>query len=264
MNTLRLLAATGCVAALTLASSTARPAEPSASSPAAPEPFALVELFTSDGCSSCPAADWLLAKIVAAGRERKERLYPLAFHVDLWDHLGWVDSYGSPAYTQRQQDYARVFAGRGVYTPQMVVNGTEEFVGSNWWRARTSLTKAMNTPARVSVVLHPPVARASGLEVGYDVAGAPPGAVLHVAVVERGLVERVLRGENAGRTLHHENVVRAFGTVPVAGRAQGRMTLKPAASVVWPRAMVIGFVQDQTTMAILGATGCDLDTSEKS
>ena len=233
-------------------------APPASSSPAVP-PFAVIELFTSEGCASCPPADWLLGRMLAEARRRQERLFPLAFHVDYWNSPGWTDPFSSALATRRQRAYAAVFHGRGVYTPQMVVNGTVEFVGSDWWKARTVLTKAMQTPGRVALSIR--VARPTPgepLQVHYEVAAPPAGAVLQVALAERGVVQRVSGGENAGRLLHHEHVVRAFQTVPLSGAGPGDLRLPVPTGVALAHTAVIGFVQEPTTMMILGADGTDV------
>ncbi|MBZ0167242.1 MAG: DUF1223 domain-containing protein, partial [Candidatus Omnitrophica bacterium] len=87
------------------------------------QPFALVELFTSQGCSSCPTADEYLKELTTLAREKNIRLFTLGFHVDYWDYLGWRDPYASPQFTARQQRYAQVLRASTIYTPQMIVNG---------------------------------------------------------------------------------------------------------------------------------------------
>ena len=94
-------------------------------------PFAVVELFTSEGCSSCPPADNLLGEIVKDAQKGQQRVYCLSFHVDYWNSLGWRDPYSDPAFSRRQREYARAFESVQVYTPQMVVNGSTGFVGSD-------------------------------------------------------------------------------------------------------------------------------------
>ncbi len=218
-----------------------------------------MELFTSEGCSSCPSADWLLGQILSAARKDKERLFPLAFHVDTWNHLGWVDPFSDPAYSRRQEEYAKVFRLKAPYTPQMVVNGTVEFVGSNMWRARGALTNAMKTPAKANVTLKLKPGKTSDAFIAeYGVKGAPPNALVHLALVERGIVNKVPKGENAGRTLRHENVVRVFQTSPVGPQAAGEMELKIPNGLVRKNLSVIAYVQDPQTLAIAGAEGADL------
>jgi hypothetical protein len=104
--------------------------------------IAVIELFTSEGCSSCPPADDVLAEL-AARRERGDAVVTLGFHVDYWDHLGWAEPFGSPAWTQRQTDYARALGLRGLYTPQAVINGTVERIGSRGREVRRAVDTAL-------------------------------------------------------------------------------------------------------------------------
>jgi hypothetical protein len=108
---------------------------------------AVVELFTSEGCSSCPPADDILVDIAREARQSKRAIYPLAFHVDYWDQLGWKDPFGSAAYSRRQDDYVAAFGGEGPYTPQMVVNGRVGFVGSRREQAQREIARALEQPA---------------------------------------------------------------------------------------------------------------------
>ena len=166
------LAAAGC-------SSTAR---------AAPTPWrraVLVELYTSQGCSSCPPADAFVRELPALGLG-PDKVIPLTFHVDYWDDLGWPDPFADGAYTARQGAYARAFGSGGLYTPQMIVNGTDEFVGSDRRRAATAiaaaLTEAATTPLALSVA-----DTAGGAEhrvvVDYQAERPPPRAVLGIRTV---------------------------------------------------------------------------------
>jgi hypothetical protein len=91
----------------------------------------IVELFTSQGCSSCPSADKNLAEIVENAERNHEPVYGLSFHVDYWNHLGWKDPYSNRAFTERQRNYAKLMNSESIYTPQIVINGENEFVGSN-------------------------------------------------------------------------------------------------------------------------------------
>ena len=115
------------------------------------KPVAVVELFTSQGCSSCPPADALLRKIHEYAEENKLPVYVLSFHVDYWNRLGWTDPYSDPTYTQRQRAYARHFGTDRVYTPQMIVGGEREFVGSNGKQAGVALQESLQASARVKV-----------------------------------------------------------------------------------------------------------------
>src|SRR5258708_6233990 len=216
------LFACAALAARTVPAASAGPA-PASTGP----PCAVVELFTSEGCSSCPPADALLAQIEADARATGQRVFPLEFHVDYWDNLGWRDPYSSAAATDRQRQYPDRLGLDQVYTPQMVINGTSEFVGSNRARAAREIVAALAAPAAVSVGLAP---AADGVLAGgatrYRVTlkPSPRDAEVVVARVESGLVSKVARGENGGPVLHPASVVRAFavaapgadGAVPVA------------------------------------------------
>ena len=217
------------------------------------EPVAVVELFTSEGCSSCPPADALLGELAKDGRAG---LFPLAFHVDYWDRLGWADPYAGAAATARQYAYAKAFGSTQVYTPQMVVNGRNEFVGSDRPRAAAAIKSALKQPAAATVDL---TAKRDGrtLTITYAVK-APAGSVLTLAAAERGLETKVRRGENAGRTLRHENVVRAFATVPLPANGTGRATLDLPADATPANVTVVGYAQSPDTMAVLGASAAPL------
>jgi hypothetical protein len=163
--------------------------------------FAVVELFTSEGCSSCPPADRLLADLA-----RRPGVYALEFHVDYWNSLGWRDPYSAAAYTRRQQAY-----GDDIYTPQMVVNGTNLFVGSNRQRAEAAIAAALQTKPKVTLT-----ATRNAEGIAYHATNAPEGARLCVAIVDAHRSTKVLKGENEGLTLDHARVVRGFSDVACA------------------------------------------------
>jgi hypothetical protein len=217
-------------------------------------PIAVVELFTSEGCSSCPPADDLLRQLAAEARTDGLRVFLLSFHVDYWNELGWTDPFSARAFTERQHAYSRAAGGSGVYTPQMIVGGRDAFVGSDAEHARSSIKRSLAQPALAAVSLktHAPAGAAS-VEVTYTLAGAPSDAVLHVALIERDLVVRVPRGENAGRTLRHENVVRAIETARVGGAQEGSLKLPLPPSIDRSKASIIGYAQRRETLEIVGA-----------
>lgn len=189
--------------------------EPASTTPASTEAAVVIELFTSQGCSSCPPADQLLAELAAA-----PDVIALAFHVDYWNDLGWADPFSRAAFTARQQVYAGD-AGR-VYTPALVVNGAADVVGSN----RRAVAKAIAGARRLPVL--PARATVDGAAVRVE-ATPPDGTTAVVAVYEDGLRTAVPRGENAGATLPNDRVVRAL--VPLVDRV-ATFTLDPT----WDRA----------------------------
>jgi hypothetical protein len=168
----------------------------------------LVELFTSEGCSSCPPADALLSHLGRTQPVHGADIIALEEHVDYWDRLGWKDPFSSEAATSRQSDYGEAFGGRQIYTPQMVVDGHTEFVGSSDGDALRAIRAASRSPkpaiqlswdADDRLVIHvDPLANGS----------TGGGAQLILVVAENMLHSDVRRGENAGRALEHNGVVR--------------------------------------------------------
>jgi hypothetical protein len=173
---------------------------------------AVLELFTSEGCSSCPPADAVLADVA---RANERSLYALGFHVDYWDDLGWPDRFAAPVNTARQRAYARAFGSGSLYTPQAIVGGTEQFNGSDRDRADAAIGRALSRPTALHLAVRARRRDAGTFVVDYDAPGAPSGCVLDVAVVERSTSTVVRAGENAGKTLRHANVVRSFTVTPL-------------------------------------------------
>ncbi|HEX4447852.1 MAG TPA: DUF1223 domain-containing protein [Polyangiaceae bacterium] len=211
---------------------------------------AVVELFTSEGCSSCPPADAVLGD---AARDNPA-VYALAFHVDYWDNLGWPDRFSSHDATARQHEYARSFGTSSLYTPQMIVGGTEQFTGADQRHAGASIARALSRPASVRLSLHAHTAAVDSVVVDFEAAGAPPDARVTVALLQHEATIDVRAGENAGRTLRHSNVVRAFTSVPAA---TSRATLTLPSSLRGADGEIVAFVQrdagDGSGMPVLGA-----------
>jgi hypothetical protein len=179
----------------------------------------LVELFTSEGCSSCPAADDLLAKLAADQPVEGVEIIPLSLHVDYWDHQGWKDPFSSRTFTSRQQGYAKIFGDDRMYTPQMVVDGRDEFVGSD---ENAALRIVRQAAARPRLALKMDAATSPGaVRLSLDLPAAPADAEtidVVVALTENGLSSVVRRGENGGRTLRHVAVVRRLQTLGALDR----------------------------------------------
>ncbi|MDX9912056.1 MAG: DUF1223 domain-containing protein [Phycisphaerales bacterium] len=180
----------------------------------------LVELFTSEGCSSCPPADAYLHELARSPAARSGDTILIAWHVDYWDNLGWKEPFSIPLATQRQRDYAaamdaRGTEGAGVYTPQMIVNGHAAFVGSDRVAGRGALSVARGfecASLNVSLSLSDDVATIS-----TSLPELPPNSIVIGVLVEDGLRSKVTAGENAGRTLTHDRVARAASPATVAG-----------------------------------------------
>lgn len=229
----------------------------------APGPVVL-ELFTAQGCSSCPAADEVLSRL---GLDEKTRAFvvPLAFHVDYWNQVGWTDPFGAPAWSRRQDVYCRALGEEGgAYTPQLVVNGLKHLNGSQGQRALAEISTELQRPrlARVTLEARPSEGGKAALlvDVAAELTGEVPARKLEllVALYENGLVTPVARGENGGRTLHNDFVVRrlerAFSIEPKAGtRKQSLVTLKLDRDWKAGQLGVAAFLQDPGSMRIYAA-----------
>lgn len=208
------------------------------------ERVSVVELFTSQGCSSCPPADALLARLAA-----RPDLLALAYHVDYWDRLGWRDPFSSRAATDRQRRYARLLGLRTIYTPQIVVDGRWQAVGSDQAAVAGLLARARRRRAHLPVALTADHGRAR-IEIG-PAADEEQGSVLLISF-DRRHVTMVTRGENAGRRLASVDVVRGFGTV---GRFAGQM-MRIEMPIRWHSDRIAAVVQ-AADGRILGAAVAD-------
>ena len=217
------------------------------------DPIAVIELFTSQGCSSCPPADKLLSATIAKASKNGKKIYALSFHVDYWNRLGWTDPFSDKAYSQRQSAYVKALGLSGAYTPQMLVNGKTEFVGSNQAALSKALATALNTAPKVMILNLRAEKTVDTPYLHYELQGSFEEAVINVALISDAETTVIRRGENSGRTLTNENVVKVFKTVPAA--ASGNIQL-PLQNVQADR--VIAYVQDRKTMEIYGASSIAL------
>ena len=181
--------------------------------------FAVIELFTSEGCSSCPPADALAEEIQK--KYKDENVLVLGYHVDYWDRLGWKDPFSSADHTKRQNYYAGVFNLNSIYTPQVVVNGETEFVGSNRSKLLNAITQNLKEKTDTKINLKTAVNASGKISVEYST-GSKNSAEeqLVLLLVQKMATNKIKRGENEGRTLHHINIVRAISYLPISTRQQ--------------------------------------------
>jgi hypothetical protein len=218
----------------------------------------LVELFTSEGCSSCPPADRILSELQERQPIPGVHVITLSEHVDYWNYLGWSDPYSSEFYSQRQRQYALQFRNSTTYTPQMIVDGRAEFVGSKYNQAISSIKAAAALPkAHISLD-----ARTSQGKVDFKGEARLPDdfktqdVSLYGALVEDKLRSAVKRGENSGRTLEHSSVVRELvnlGEIRDSKPIQFEKSINEVPTWKPENLRVIVFAQDKTNLAILGA-----------
>ncbi len=212
-------------------------------------PVALVELYTSEGCSSCPPADENLTRIAYAARSAGKRVIALSFHVDYWNYIGWKDPFSDPRYSERQRTHAGRL-GSGVYTPQMVVAGREQLLGSRNEQADAAIRRALSRPASHVIRIQ---VREAPATIAFDVVGPAREAVVFVAVALGAREVSVKTGENAGRTLSHVNVVRSLASDRLRVPARGTLALEIPKGVDPGAAMVVGWVEDAQSGHVLGA-----------
>lgn len=223
----------------------------------------VAELFTSEGCSSCPPADEILTRLVLQQPVTNVTVLGLSENVDYWNRLGWVDPFSSPAFSQRQSEYsAHVFRSNGVYTPQMVIDGNLEEVGSDAAGVYRKIGQAAKIPKAAMNIAATLVSDSRALQIQLSVEvplevtiGGPANVML--AVTEDNLTSNVHQGENNGRLLQHNAVVRSLQTVgdltpPI--RMWSKTTSISIAREWKPENLkVIGFLQEQQGRRIIGA-----------
>jgi hypothetical protein len=202
------------------------------------QPPLVLELYTSEGCSSCPPAERWLSSLKAG-----PQVLPLAFHVSYWNRLGWVDRFASPEATQRQYEWARVLGARNVYTPQLVAGGRD-------WRQWPELP---SPPPAAPMALR---LRVEGASATAEVGAAPGRWTGYWAVLEDGHRSRVTAGENSGRTLQHDHVVRQFKALPVWSHVAQRFEFPLPAAEPGKTRWVALVVEDALSRRPVQALAC--------
>lgn len=204
----------------------------------------VLELFTSQGCSSCPSADELLHELTAS----HDNLITLSFHVDYWNYLGWEDPFSSPYYSARQTDYTDVLQER-TYTPQLVVNGRWAMIGSR----KAEVTQAVRTALSEPLTHNPTftaVRQGSKVTIDYAFTEVPSGTRVTALLVQPEATSSIKRGENKGRELHHVNVVRAMQYADAI--SSGKLMVVVPDGLIAEDLEVVLLVQQTYNQAIIG------------
>jgi hypothetical protein len=212
--------------------------------------FAVVELFTSEGCSSCPPADELIKRIQADNKNKQ--VYILAYHVDYWDHQGWKDRFSDPEYSKRQRRYANWLNLQTVYTPQTVVNGSAEYVGSDQPAILQASSAGLNGESTNTLTLTGKIA-GDQLQVEYQQAGHEKRSELVLALVQQSAQSNVQAGENTGRSLSHVQIVRRILHVPLDINSKKEISMKLPDDFNKQAWELIGFVQHTKDGSIVAA-----------
>jgi len=230
----------------------------------------IVELFTSEGCSSCPPADAMLLQLQKSQPVAGAEVIALSEHVDYWNYIGWSDPFSSAAFSARQETYAQAFRQERIYTPQMIVDGQTEFSGNSLNKAREAIAKAAGLPkadVRITIPKTKTENDNQAIRLVVSVKNLPPvnrGDVAEVilALTEDNLSSNVSRGENSGRKLAHTAVVRemrALGGVDPATKSFDSETTVAVANG-WKRddLRVVVFAQERAHRRVLGAASVKL------
>ncbi|WP_347218879.1 DUF1223 domain-containing protein [Chryseobacterium sp.] len=210
--------------------------------------FAVLELFTSEGCSSCPPADELMGKIEK--EYKNKNVYILSYHVDYWNRLGWKDRFSSAKNSQRQQLYSRLLNSQ-VYTPQLVVNGKTEFVGSDENALSKALQTALSGFQNTNIRLSAKVAQHE-IHVQYDATAITAKDRLLVTLVEKQSSTQVGKGENEGRHLQHWQIVHQQNSIALNTQQKGETAFQLPQSFSAENWEVIAFIQNSKTGEISG------------
>ena len=209
----------------------------------------VLELFTSQGCSSCPPADALLAEYAAA---HNEHIVTLSFHVDYWNRLGWSDPFSSKAYSERQQWYSQHLPKGSIYTPQLIVNGRGEAVGNNRNTVKNLVQDALSTDKQATVSVGDISIDKNTVSFHYTSSNASKNEVLNIALVQKQVTTHIKAGENEGITITNHNIVRAFETQSISNEGTGSVNL-PAMFKSSEYALVL-YVQNKNNLSITAAT----------
>ena len=223
------------------------------------EPFAVVELFTSEGCSSCPSADAFFTDLTVEVKNRKAKVYTLGFHVGYWNDLGWVDPFSQEAFTDRQHAYANINKSKTVYTPQLVVNGQNGFSGNNFELAQDAINLALSkqSPAELKLSRLGYDEKKRRVSFSYIASGDLKNTDLKIALVAGNLISNVATGENAGQRLQHTNTVQKFESKSLI-ESQGIVNFEIPRKFDLQNAALVVFIQNSQTLVILAADGFDL------
>jgi hypothetical protein len=214
--------------------------------------FAVVELFTSEGCSSCPPADEAVGKLGGW----KKNVYVLSFHVDYWNQLGWIDKYSDPAYSIRQQEYGILLHLNNIYTPQIVVNGKVQFVGSNETQLKETIEESIAEIPELEI--HLKVLQETYHRIPVKlISDGKAGLKLNLALVQNSAKDFVQRGENKGKTLSHFFVVRNFKVLPDQ-KGSNTFYLDIPQGLRSSDCTVIAFLQNSASGHIIAATGSSI------
>ncbi len=212
-------------------------------------PFAIVELFTSEGCNSCPPADELLKKIQAEADKNKQSVYTIAYHVDYWNKLGWKDPFSKLQFTYLQQNYTSALNEDNMYTPYMIVNGQYAFNGTNENKANHFIDLALKAIPTFNISIKKDSIFNDTLYISYQSNVASADVSIKVLLLESDLKSVVNAGENKGKTFLHNNVCRAYQSKTLSSKT-GQVKIAIKNLSLSKNFKIIAFAQQKATFKI--------------
>jgi hypothetical protein len=214
------------------------------------EGFAVLELFTSQGCSSCPPADAVLAKYVL---QNNPNIIPLAFHVDYWNYIGWIDPFSKAQFTDRQHNYANQLNAQGNYTPQLIINGKYELVGSKENEINNLVNKELTIKKEFNITIKKTSIANNLLNIEYY-ADTNPNTVVNLALVKKKEFTSIKRGENNGLKQTNYNIVYDFKSVTNATKSNFKTNFQFKPDWLATDFMVVAYIQNTKTGNIIAVT----------
>jgi len=217
------------------------------------EPVVVLELFTSQGCSSCPSADRVLSDLGQEAMRNGQKIFPLSFHVDYWNRIGWIDPFSAPEFSKRQRTYSQKLYDTHVYTPQLFVNGQEAMVGSAKDKITVAIQKMLKRSSQINIEARNLIIQQGRARIDYLLQGENvESQILNAALVESNLATSVRRGENRGRTLKNDYVVRSMKSIkhPALG---GQINLPISEDVSLPKTHLVLYTQNAIDWTVTGA-----------
>ena len=207
----------------------------------------VLELFTSQGCSSCPPADKLLGTYTT-----QKNIIPLSFHVDYWDRLGWKDAFSSHDFSKRQYKYAASLKSK-IFTPQIVINGETQLIGSESQKISSVINKLLQQQSAARIEIQKPEVTGEKIKIRFKVSGRIANSSLNIAFIEMKTVTVIGAGENHGATLTGYNVVRDFNTIDIIKEGQNSLTLNIPSSLQKGNRQLVLFLQQKKYNKIIAA-----------
>lgn len=221
------------------------------------QPVAVIELFTSQGCSSCPSADQLLSQTINDAKKDSRNIFALSFHVDYWNRLGWTDPFSTKEYSERQRAYAAQFNDNSIYTPQMIVNGSRQFVGSDKKGLKDALEKSLQMlPTATFKTLSATFQKNTPPQVNFSLEGNYTDCNINFALISLSEITSIKRGENSGLSLTNEHVVRQFISIPAT--VEGLIHFKASPLPSGSNMAIVAYLQKSNSMKIIGAAMAEI------